>query len=156
MTPTACWEVGPDETWHMDDMAIDCASGTHVMFMMLGYIFIILYPIGIPLTFLLLLRRNETGKLCEGCCLTDDEKQTMKKFKRLDLDGDGDVTSEELLKAGMSKIEVTRLMAKYDADGNGVLDQQEYSNLVQIEGWNTKTDFKTGWWHRDDCTCGDC
>ena len=59
MTPTACWTIGPDETWHMDDMAIDCGSGAHVGFMVFAVVCIVAYPIGIPLFFLFLLYRNE-------------------------------------------------------------------------------------------------
>jgi hypothetical protein len=59
MTPTTCWTIGPDETWHMDDMAIDCDSGAHVGFMAFAVVCIVAYPIGIPLLFLFLLYRNE-------------------------------------------------------------------------------------------------
>jgi hypothetical protein len=59
MTPTACWSLSPGETWHMDDLSIDCASATHVGFMIIGAICIVIYPIGIPVTFLFLLFRNE-------------------------------------------------------------------------------------------------
>jgi hypothetical protein len=59
MTPTSCWALGPDETWHVDDMAVDCASGLHSFFLALGVVSILVYPIGIPLVFLFLLHRND-------------------------------------------------------------------------------------------------
>jgi hypothetical protein len=68
MTPTACWKVGPDETWHMDDMAIDCDSALHSIFLGLGAFCIVLYPIGIPLTFLFLLVRNDRKSEKRGWC----------------------------------------------------------------------------------------
>jgi hypothetical protein len=61
MTPTACWSLGPDESWHMDDMSIDCASGVHVGFMVAAFVFIVVYPIGIPLAFLVFLLRDRTA-----------------------------------------------------------------------------------------------
>ena len=59
MTPTACWSLGPDESWHMDDMSVDCSSGVHVGFMVAGSVFIVVYPIGIPLAFLFFLVRDK-------------------------------------------------------------------------------------------------
>jgi hypothetical protein len=61
MTPTACWTIGPDENRHMDDMSIDCASRVHVGFMVAAFIFIVVYPIGIPLAFLVFLLRDRTA-----------------------------------------------------------------------------------------------
>ena len=44
MTPTSCQTLGADEQWHMDDMSIDCGSGTHVAFMALGLVCGLIYP----------------------------------------------------------------------------------------------------------------
>jgi hypothetical protein len=54
----SCQTLGKDEQWHMDDMAVDCAGGMHSAFMLIGLICIVVYPIGIPLTFFFLLRRD--------------------------------------------------------------------------------------------------
>ena len=59
MTPTACWSLGPDESWHTDDMSIDCSSGVHVGFMVAGFVCLVIYPIGIPLAFLFFLLRDK-------------------------------------------------------------------------------------------------
>jgi hypothetical protein len=58
MMPTACWALGPGESWHMDDLSIDCASDAHLGFMAFGLACIVIYPIGIPLSFLVLLWRS--------------------------------------------------------------------------------------------------
>ena len=58
----ACQSLGEGEQWHKDDMAIDCTSGVHSLFMVIGFVCIVIYPIGIPLVFLFLLWRNENDK----------------------------------------------------------------------------------------------
>eukprot|EP01051_Picozoa_sp_SAG22_P006365 SAG22_NODE_413_length_10849_cov_6.078977_7_plen_1231_part_00 len=75
MTPTSCQTLGDGEQWHMGDMSIDCASGTHVAFMALGLVCIIIYPIGIPLVFFFLLRRDTAANAIHPEVGQDTKKQ---------------------------------------------------------------------------------
>lgn len=59
MMPSSCQTLAEGEIWHMDDFSIDCDSSTHVAMMIVAGICIVLYPIGIPVVFLFLLRRDE-------------------------------------------------------------------------------------------------
>ena len=57
-----CQELGPDEEWHADSYAIDCKSDAHTGFKGAALFCIVLYPVGIPLTFLFLLHRDERSR----------------------------------------------------------------------------------------------
>ena len=63
MMPTSCQMLAEGERWHMDDYSIDCGSATHITFIAFAAVCILAYPIGIPLAFLYLLRRNEGKSL---------------------------------------------------------------------------------------------
>jgi heme/copper-type cytochrome/quinol oxidase subunit 2 len=43
------------EWWHVDDYSVNCNSDSHKTFKALAWIFVVVYPVGIPLVFLLLL-----------------------------------------------------------------------------------------------------
>lgn len=47
------------ESWHIDDFTVDCNSSTHVFVEIVAAVFMFIYPIGIPLTFFVLLWRDE-------------------------------------------------------------------------------------------------
>jgi hypothetical protein len=61
-------------------------------------------------------------------------------FQRLDKDGDGVVTREELLSAGLPASEVARLMAEHDKDGDGEIDLREFRTLGEAAGWTGVAD----------------
>lgn len=51
--------VTSKELWHVDDYSVDCSSDSHKTFQRIAWVFVVLYPIGIPLVFLLLLWRDD-------------------------------------------------------------------------------------------------
>jgi hypothetical protein len=61
----ACQELHHDkstlvtESWHVDDYSIDCNGPTHGIYKVVAGVFIFIYPIGIPLVFLLLLWKDK-------------------------------------------------------------------------------------------------
>eukprot|EP01052_Picozoa_sp_SAG31_P000855 SAG31_NODE_26_length_32985_cov_39.054096_20_plen_1883_part_00 len=80
MMPTSCRFLAEDESWHVDDYSIDCGSGTHAFFVIIAVIFIVLYPIGIPVTFLLLLRRD-AAQNTKKIHTTPEQAYTVSKLK---------------------------------------------------------------------------
>jgi hypothetical protein len=54
-----CQTLGPGKRWHIDDLSVDCDSDVHVAFVLVAAVCIVVYPVGIPLTFFVLLRRDE-------------------------------------------------------------------------------------------------
>jgi hypothetical protein len=54
-----CQTLGLDDRWHVDDFSIDCDSPMHITFTAIATVFIFVYPVGIPLTFVVLLRKDE-------------------------------------------------------------------------------------------------
>ena len=59
-----CQYLGSDEGWHPDDFKIACDDPTHVVFIALASVGVCIYPIGIPLSVLLMLWRDakKTGE----------------------------------------------------------------------------------------------
>ena len=49
---------GITEQWHVDDFSVDCNSASHGTFRFVAGVFILVYPVGIPLCFLFLLWRD--------------------------------------------------------------------------------------------------
>ena len=60
----------------------------------------------------------------------------MKGFKEFDVDGDGMVSLNEMKAAmcpkGFSDEEVQNMFAKYDANGDGALDFQEFAKFWDV------------------------
>ena len=60
--PTACQTLLDDAEYHMDDYSIDCAAGNHVVMIAVAVMCIAIYPMGVPVVFLLLLRSGERNR----------------------------------------------------------------------------------------------
>jgi hypothetical protein len=58
-----------EERWHDDDYSVGCGSAGHKTFEALAAVFILIYPVGIPVCFLFLLWRDS---LCD-----EQRKQSM-------------------------------------------------------------------------------
>ena len=58
----SCHSLAIGEGWHPDDYNIDCDSDTHTGFVILAALGVIVYPIGIPVSFFYLLRRDEMAR----------------------------------------------------------------------------------------------
>lgn len=53
-----CHKLDHGEQWHVDQYSIDCNAGVHTAFELLAVIAIIVYPIGVPVSFLYQLHNN--------------------------------------------------------------------------------------------------
>ena len=77
----------------------------------------------------------------------DEEKKDLDKiFKDIDVDGDGNLTKEEILQGyekhfgiPISEEQVDEMFAKIDLDGNGTIDYTEFV-MATIEEQNLITD----------------
>ena len=54
-----CHHLEAFESWHPDDYRVDCGSPTHRRYVVAAGIFVGIYPVGVPLGFLWLLRRDQ-------------------------------------------------------------------------------------------------
>ena len=63
MMPTSSQPLADQQSLHMDDYAVDCDSGIHHAMFAVAVIAIAIYPVGIPISFLFLLWRNERKKI---------------------------------------------------------------------------------------------
>ena len=72
--------------------------------------------------------------------LTTEQRAAIAAFKRIDADGDGELTAEEIFRAlSKNNADVTlervqEIMAKADKDQNGTISQQEYLGAVAAMG----------------------
>ena len=72
--------------------------------------------------------------------LTNEQRAAIAAFKRIDADGDGELTAEEIYRALSKKNadvtleRVQEIMAKADKDQNGTISQQEYLDAVAAMG----------------------
>ena len=57
-----CQTLDTGESWHLDDYAIDCGSSTHKSFVIAALVAVCVYPVGIPLGFLVILWRDERNR----------------------------------------------------------------------------------------------
>eukprot|EP01043_Picozoa_sp_COSAG02_P058319 COSAG02_NODE_7238_length_3103_cov_1.651899_1_plen_644_part_10 len=55
----ACQKLGEEEGWHPDDFTIACDSSVHTFFKVMASVGVIVYPIGIPLVFMVLLQYDK-------------------------------------------------------------------------------------------------
>ena len=69
----------------------------------------------------------------------DEQRAALQAFAAMDIDGDGELTADEIYHA-LSKNDadvtlehVKELVAKADADGNGTVNQREYLNAVAAD-----------------------
>ena len=56
-----CEELSDGSRWLRADLSVDCDSGTHSAFQAYAGLMVLLYPIGTPLYYLYLLRRNRAA-----------------------------------------------------------------------------------------------
>ena len=72
--------------------------------------------------------------------LTNEQRAAIAAFKRIDADGDGELTAEEIYRALSKKNadvtleRVQEIMAKADKDQNGTISQEEYLDAVAAMG----------------------
>jgi len=59
----SCHRLGPDEGWHPDDYNVDCDSGTHTGYRIAAVLGVLVYPVGIPVSFLCLLWHDEKTRI---------------------------------------------------------------------------------------------
>ena len=59
----SCHRLGPDEGWHPDDYNVDCDSGTHAGYRIAAVSGVLVYPVGIPVSFLCLLWHDEKTRI---------------------------------------------------------------------------------------------
>ena len=71
--------------------------------------------------------------------LTEEQRAALQAFAEIDVDGDGELTADEIFRAlskndaDVSLEHVKELVAKADTDGNGTVNQQEYLNAVAAD-----------------------
>ncbi|XP_047307419.1 probable calcium-binding protein CML44 [Impatiens glandulifera] len=81
---------------------------------------------------------------------TDEEKEVVEAFKVFDLDGDGHITAEELKrvlkKLGMwtedCGTDCDTMIQAYDSNSDGVLDFQEFKNMLMFTNSNPNPNYK--------------
>ena len=72
--------------------------------------------------------------------LSEEQRAAIAAFKRIDADGDGELTAEEIYRALSKKNadvtleRVQEIMAKADKDQNGTISQEEYLDAVAAMG----------------------
>ena len=54
-----CQWLAAEERWHRDDLRINCDDSVHALFQVIAGAFILVYPVGIPVVFFALLRRDD-------------------------------------------------------------------------------------------------
>jgi hypothetical protein len=59
----SCQRLGIDEGWHPDDYNVDCDGSTHTGFRIAAALGVLVYPIGIPVSFFLLLRHDQKQRV---------------------------------------------------------------------------------------------
>ena len=72
----------------------------------------------------------------------DEQRAALQAFAAMDIDGDGELTAEEIYKAlskhdaAITMERVTELVARADVDKNGTVSRDEYLNAVASgENW---------------------
>jgi hypothetical protein len=55
----SCQQLSETEAWHPDDMTVACEDPAHVNYVLAAVFCSVLYPLGVPVVFLVLLRRDE-------------------------------------------------------------------------------------------------
>ena len=71
--------------------------------------------------------------------LTEEQRAALQAFAEIDVDGDGELTADEIYQAlskndaDVSLEHVKELVAKADTDGDGTVNQQEYLNAVAAD-----------------------
>jgi hypothetical protein len=54
-----CHDLDTEESWLRDDYFVDCNDSSHTVHQAVGFVFMALYPIGVPIGFLYLLRTSK-------------------------------------------------------------------------------------------------
>ena len=71
--------------------------------------------------------------------LTEEQRAALQAFAEIDVDGDGELTADEIYQAlskndaDVSLARVQAIVAKADADGNGTVSRQEYLDAVAAD-----------------------
>ena len=71
--------------------------------------------------------------------LTEEQRAALQAFAEIDVDGDGELTADEIFRAlskndaDVSLEHVKELVAKADTDGNGTVNQREYLDAVAAD-----------------------
>ena len=71
--------------------------------------------------------------------LTEEQRAALQAFAEIDVDGDGELTADEIYRAlskndaDVSLEHVKELVAKADTDGNGTVNRQEYLAAVAAD-----------------------
>ena len=68
----SCQSLAVGEGWHPDDYSIDCDSDSHTGFLVMAALGVAIYPIGIPVSFFFLLRRDQTARAQQATVMIGD------------------------------------------------------------------------------------
>eukprot|EP01048_Picozoa_sp_COSAG05_P010327 COSAG05_NODE_900_length_6670_cov_2.425963_2_plen_1627_part_00 len=110
-----CHTIGPGQSFHPDDYSVACeGSAVHALFLLFAVITTIIYPVGIPVSFLALLYRDKLKATKQYTAKTADTAKGVRSTSRISRMRRGSVEMLTASSTGPSSMEFLRRDFKAD------------------------------------------